>query len=263
MKPVVWVFAHMRNEAAILPFWLRHYSAFADRIVVYDDGSNDGTLEALAMNPRVHVADLDMGGIYEDALLWLAHESYPIAAGQADYCMWVDADEFIYHPKMLECLAWHKAQGHEVIETVGFNMMGSGGIPADDGHSQLTDIYRTGVRAPIYSKPVVFDPRAKVSWSRGKHTLMCPGMVIGRDRDEYKPNPWRLKLLHYRFLTPEYTAERNARQYERVGVDKGAAWSCAPTFTGEHSAAWVERTMHLARDVVDLNACYLPGVQDA
>ncbi len=262
MKPIVWVFAHMRNERALLPFWLRHYEQFADKIIVFDDGSTDGTLEMLAAHHRVCVSDIAMGGINEDELLSLAHRTYPLACGQADYCMWVDADEFAYHPDMLDCLAYHRTAGHEVIETVGFNMMGAD-LPLDDGVSQLTAIYRTGVRAPVYSKPIVFNPKAKVSWSRGKHTLACPGMVIGKDRDEYKPHVGRIKLLHYRFLTPEYTRLRNARQYERIGADKSAAWSCAPDRTGEHSPAWVERTMHLARDVVNINACYLPGVQDA
>lgn len=262
MRPIVWVFAHMRNEARLLPFWLRHYSTFAQNILVFDDGSDDGTLEILAQHPKVTVSDLGMGGIDEDELLKLAHRTYPLARGQADYCMWVDGDEFIYHPNMLDALEWHQAQKHEVIETVGFNMMGAE-LPDDDGTSQLTDLYSTGVRAPVYSKPVVFNPKAKVSWSRGKHTLSCPGMVIGKDRDEYHQNPWRLKLLHYRFLTPEYTKLRNARQYDRVGADKGPAWSCAPDRDGEHSPAWVKRTMHLARDVVSLNACYLPGIQDA
>jgi len=69
-----------------------------------------------------------------------------------------------------------------------------------------------------------------------------------------------LKLLHYRFLSPSYAAARNARQYERVGADKGPAWACAPDRDGE---AFPRRGFvalcTLRAMSVDLNACYPAG----
>lgn len=257
----IWVFSHLRNEARILPFFIRHYAAFAEQIHIFDDNSDDGSQAIISSHPKCVLHSISMGGIHEDELLSLAYENYPMARGKADLIMWVDIDEFVYHPTIKECLQWHLDQGHQAIRTVGFNMMGSP-IPDDDGNSQLPDILRTGVRAPIYSKSVVISPDVSVNWSRGKHHLIDPDMKVSPEDHGYEYNPNRLKLLHYRFLTPEYTEERNARQYGRC-KDTGAAWSCLPTHTGEHSPSWVARTRHLARDVVDLSSCYLPPPNDA
>jgi hypothetical protein len=108
------------------------------------------------------------------------------------------------------------------------------GLPKDDGLSQLWQVRRFGVAAPIYSKPVVFRPFAKVRWNRGKHALESGCTVT--------PKP-QLKLLHYRYLGGAYTAQRNARNFERCRLDTGdknAAWTCAPNYKGEHSVQWAE-----------------------
>jgi hypothetical protein len=252
----VWVFAHCRNERQLLPFWLRHYAAFAEQIHVFDDGSDDGSKAILGAHPLVIRHDITMGGLNESALMQLAYESIPLARGRADYIIWADLDEFVYHPRILECLARFKVSGYQVCRTLGFNMMGAE-LPEDDGKSQLWELYRTGVRAPIYSKPIVVDPSARVEWTLGKHRLESQtALSVTPEEDSLQPHPWRLQLLHYRHLTPEYCRIRNARQYNR-SPDKGTAWSCAPEHTGEHSPAWVERVISDARDVVSAEgACY-------
>lgn len=255
----IWVFGHMRNEARLLPFWLRHYAAFADQIHVYDDNSTDGSPELVAQHDKAFFHNAGVQGLKEDELLNLAYRVYPTARGSADFVIWTDIDEFIFHPRIKEALAWHKENGHDVVRTLGFNMMGTP-LPENDGTTQLTDIYRTGVRAPVYSKSVIFNPDIDIRWSLGKHFVYEKGVRVSPIEDEYAHSPHRPKLLHYRYLTPEYCRERNARQYER-SVDKGAAWSNSPDHRGEHSPEWVERTMYFARDVVEETACYLrPGL---
>jgi hypothetical protein len=64
----------------------------------------------------------------------------------------------------------------------------------------------------------------------------------------------KLKLLHYRYLGYEYTRMKNAKNYERCGLkngDKGAAWSCAPGYNGEHSPIWAKKAIQNAINVVD------------
>ncbi len=256
----VWVFSVWKNERALAGFFCRHYAAFAERIIIFDDGSDDGTKEFLRAQPKVTVHDIAMGGIDENGLLDLAYANYPSARGKADYVMWVDADEIIYNSRMLEHLEFCKSHDWKVVRTLGFNMLGKP-LPEDDGVSQLTDIYRTGVRAPIYAKPVVFDPSIDIKWDRGKHKLISGGPASPLHR-EYEAED-RLRLLHYRFLDENYTRDRNARQYDRVGPDKGAAWSCAPNRTGEHSPEWSARMGKIARDVVADDARYLPHPHDA
>lgn len=255
----VWIFSYCRNEKDMMPWFLRHYAVFAEQIHIFDDHSDDGTREIVQAHPKAVLHDIPFTGLEEGKLMAFSYANIKEAIGFADYVMWPDADEFLYHPNMLECLSHFKDGGYNVVHTLGFNMMGKP-LPVDDGKSQLTDIYRTGVRAPIYSKPIIVDPSANVKWSLGKHHLINPEELRPTPcYQHYAPEKWRVRLLHYRYLTPEYCRQRNARQYER-SIHKGTAWSCAPTWTGEHSPEWVEVAIKKTHDVVHDDAhWFAPG----
>jgi glycosyltransferase involved in cell wall biosynthesis len=231
----VWVFAICHNDIAILPWWLKHYSEFADKILVWDDDSTDGSKELLAASPRVELFRWPHNtGLDEDAILEFAISAYPMAQGKADWVIWADCDEFIYDPNILAVLEKEKADGIQLIQTAGFNMTGDG-VPPFRGKRQLWEIRQQGVRSNIYAKPVVFDPARYVRWNRGKHAIVETNAKLS-------DGP-KLKLLHYRYMGYSYTAFKNAKNYSRVGLlsgEKAHAWSCAPTYTGEHSPEWSE-----------------------
>lgn len=247
----IWVFMHVRNEENILPFALRHYAQFADQIHVYDDRSTDATRAIVAAHPKALLHDIPFSGLDETALLDLAYHEYPKAQGNADWVMWPDVDEFLYAPNIADTLA-HFAD-FDCVRPLGFNMMG--GVPVDDGHSQIWELLRTGIRAEVYSKPIIFRPECVIRWAPGKHKLSEPKPHRPPEEDPTQPNPWRIKLLHYRYLTTEYTRARSARQFDR-STSKGTAWGCSPEYKGEHSAEWVDRVLPYAYDVVADDACY-------
>jgi hypothetical protein len=261
--PIVWVFAHCHNEAPILPFWLRHYAAFAEQIHVFDDHSDDGTRDLLIAHPKVTVHDWPgKDGMDETLNLKIAAETYPMARGHADWVMWPDMDEFLYHPDILGYLSrWHSER--DVLYPWGFNMLSPDGLPPDDGHSQLWELIKEGVPAPVYSKPVIFQPYIKkIQWIRGKHQIHSsdPVLRIGTVPTDNPSDEWAVKLLHYRFLGVEYTRERNRRNYARAGIisgDKGFAWGVAPNYHGEGSPYWVQQMLPNRYNVVVANAGYI------
>lgn len=237
MKILVCVITH--NCAREIVFFLRHYCAFADEVWAFDDKSTDETGQILQSWPKVKLEDWPYpdSGIDEELFLDFAYLTYPKAAGKFDWVIWVDPDEIIYHPNIHEVLT-HNLMKYDVIRASGFNMTGIG-YPLDDGR-QIWEIVQSGVRAPVYSKPIVFNPRASVRWNRGKHQLeKCNPRV--------SPEPL-LKLLHYRYLGEDYTRQKNAKNYARCGLkngDKAAAWTCAPNYDGrdsnhEGSPLWAE-----------------------
>lgn len=235
----IWVYCVCFNERDMAPFFMRHYNQFADRITFYDDHSTDGTREFLGKFPNVVIRDCPWIGIEEDACLKLSTSAYKEARGEADWIMWVDMDEFVYDlnvPSILErCLEY------DVVNSFGFNMAHEG-MPEDDGISQIWEIEKRGVLAPCYGKPVVFKPGVDIGWIRGKHKLEN---VQGL---KSTPTPM-LKILHYRYMGYNYTKNRNARNYDRC-VFKGVAWSCLPTFTGDHSPEYARKILEVAKEVI-------------
>ena len=248
MKILVFVITY--NCRDTIGYWLRHYETFADEISAFDDHSTDGTRYLLQNHPKVKLRDWPhKTGIDED--LFLAHwqEWYPKARGHFDWVIIVDPDEFIWGLNIRQTLNHALAVRTEVVRSAGFNMVGDG-LPKDDGHSQIYEISPMGVRAPVYSKSVVFQPHIKINWNRGKHALEnCNPIVSAHEV---------FKLLHYRYMGAEYTRAKNAKNYARCGLlsgDKGAAWSCSESYDGEeleHSPKWAESAKAKAFNVLQI-----------
>lgn len=228
-------------------FFLRHYETFADEIAIFDDGSTDGSREVFRAHPKVLLRDWPHpgSGIQEDLFLAFLYRTYPTAARHGfDWFIVVDPDEFLVASAPREVLEQALMDGIEVIQTKGFNMAGAG-FPKDDGR-QIYEINPMGVSAPVYSKPVIIRPTAKVEWIRGRHGLeKCnPKLSAGP----------LFKLIHARYLGSAYTRLRNARNYDRLGADKGAGWSCAPSYDGvdkEHSPMWADAIIPKAFNVLE------------
>lgn len=92
----VWVYAVMWNERELLPWWVRWYRQFAERIVVYDHASDDGCRE-LARELGCEVRDFpgQPGVIFEPALTATKNSCWKEARGEADFVVVVDLDEFV------------------------------------------------------------------------------------------------------------------------------------------------------------------------
>src|SRR6185295_1134641 len=121
----IWVFTVVHNEEAMAPWFLRHYGQFAERILVWDAGSTDRTRQIFASHPSVSLFDWPgPNGIDEDYNLHFAYDTYPCARGKADWCIWVDCDEMVWHPDIRTLLKSLKdfVYGYsiDVIGTAGF-----------------------------------------------------------------------------------------------------------------------------------------------
>ena len=233
----IWIYSFCWNEKDMLPFYLRHYSTFAEKIILFDDKSDDGTLEIASKCPLVEVRECPYSGLNDNENLCLSQEAYKEARGKADWVMWMDIDEIIYAPDIVETLK--QCSEYDVASTDGYNMTGMG-VPIDDGR-QIYEIRRSGVRAPVYAKPVIFKPEADMKWTRGRHAVEgCDAKIT--------PDPL-FKLLHYRYMGWKYTEERNLRNYDRAGRS-ACAWSCSPEWKGEHSPVWADYAMLKAFNVI-------------
>lgn len=193
------VYSIMRNEIDILPYFLRHYETFADRIFVWDDDSDDGTIEILDNHPKVVLLRLTEHGVndhYWINKLWPQYKI--ISRGYADWCICVDADEFVYHPNIIARLEECSSLGKKQIRCVGYTMF-TEEFPITNG--QIYDEITHGVTDRWSTKTAIFNPKFDITYSIGRH--------YSYPKIANEENPIiDFKLLHYRYLGYDYMIER-------------------------------------------------------
>ena len=188
------------QERVIIPFFLRHYERFADRIVVYDGRSTDGTRELVEQHSLANLYDHDTGGVLDDEEnVRIKNEAYK--QEDADWYIVVDCDEFIYHAKGVRTLLEHYTRlGVTFPGVEGWDMIGEK-IPFD---GLLTEHIRMGVRNWRYlDKQCVFAKGVNPVYAPGAHSCAPTGNVVVSPEID-------LKLLHYKYLSLEYIQRKVA-----------------------------------------------------
>jgi hypothetical protein len=224
------------NEAEMLGFFFRHYDRWVDRYVVFDDGSDDGTLEILHAHPRVEVRAFPRhADSFVHAHTHLNNTAWNESRGVADWVVLADVDELLAHPRLpiRDYLAAQRAAGVTLIPGLGFGMVADD-LPPDTG--QLEDAVRTGRPRAAFNKIGVFDPDAveTLGIDHGRHVAAPRGDVLLPARDE-------VMLKHFKHLGFERwcarddalatrrgqrdLAERLGKHYLQTRAEREAFWA--------------------------------------
>ncbi len=181
---VITVVTITKNEHDMIPFFMRHYQAVADRIIVYDESTDDTPQIVKQMGGEV--IEMEPGnGIRDDI-----HAELKSHAGGNFGGHWIivaDVDEFIYHSDLRRLLADYMAHGITLPRTEGWAMVGDRLLT--DGY--LTDHLQYGLPDKIYSKRIVYRSHLQIAYRPGAHKVQASGDVPSPNVD--------LKLLHYKF----------------------------------------------------------------
>lgn len=232
MTPRVWVYSLMWNEAMFLPFYLRHYGAFAERIVIYDHHSTDGSRE-IVQAAGCEVRDYNAPGIHEPSVTALYNTCYHEARGQADWVIIADIDEIIVHPDWPALFVGADRAKARALQCGGYTMMHDM-PPVDDGR-QIYEGYRLGVRDRTFDKVAVFRPEVNINYDHGRHHAKPDAFPIA---------PGTLKLLHYRYWGKEWLEMRHMMHAHRMSLDNRLnGWGINKlNDTGEYyTLSWFER----------------------
>jgi len=208
----VWVFTICKDEVDMIGWFLRHYETFAERIIVYDEQSTDGTREILKAHPKVEVREWPHKGLDDVQFVHCINSAYHEAAGKADWVIWPDVDELLYSPNIEYVLNSAK---EDMILATGYALISRyekrvGYKPG----SQLYEVIRTGYPQPNYDKYICWRPHVQVTHNIGRHTDSgyphCSG-VLGTIP--------KLKLFHcHHVWGVEHTIKVNARNLDRAVV---------------------------------------------
>lgn len=235
MSERVWVMTLVKNEHVLMPYWIRHYAAFAERIIVYDDASDDDTW-AIAQAGGAEVRAWTGNGAHIDDYerVAFANGAYIEARGQADWIIWADGDEFFYHRTILDKLATYRAEGIVLPRVEGWAMIAPE-LPTTDG--QIWQQCNHGVPAPPYCKPTLFCPELNLNWDVGKHQATVDGRFVSPEQQ-----PDAIKLLHYRWFGKDYNEQRAKWEWERMAPQQAHnfAGHYEPGSTLPYSVNWYE-----------------------
>lgn len=200
------------NEAYILPYFVAHYRQLAERIIVYDNQSNDGTA-GLARELGCEVIPYQSHGCDRDDQTRLQNTLADLHR-EADWLIIVDTDELLYHPNLKELLAEATEQGCSAFRAEGYEMVSEWplalGIP-------LTEQVTAGMPCITYTKPAIYAPKliTETNYAMGRHAWKPTGQV------RYHPTP--LALLHYKFVGGLERVVRKHQEYmERISTPGSA-----------------------------------------
>lgn len=200
------------NEVEILPYTLRHYKTFCDRIVVHDDQSDDGSRDVIKA-AGVELADRHTGGVIDEHE-YCRVKSQSWKGTKADWVISVDADELIYFPQGGEStLAAYDKTNVAVVKPRGFEMF-SDTYPTTD--KQIYDEIKMGATDDKwYGKPALFSAKRvkEINYGLGCHG--CSGRLV---TGEAFSNPVTFSvpltyLLHFKHIGG---VERIAKRYDDV-----------------------------------------------
>jgi hypothetical protein len=213
------VYSVMHNEAEILPYFLRHYGSFAERIFVWEDQSTDGTRQLLEAQSKVSVFNCEQHGIQDIWWVQALWPQYETLSRDADWIIVVDADEFVYHPQLLEVLQREKEAGTQLIHAQGFTMLADK-TPTTNG--QIYDEIQRGVPDRWSGKWIVHSPDIHIRFQSGRHGK--PKYEAGVKARAHTG----IRILHYRWLGPQYFQQRDVRNADRLSVATGKAIQYSP-----------------------------------
>ncbi|KKQ98313.1 MAG: Glycosyl transferase family 2 [Candidatus Woesebacteria bacterium GW2011_GWB1_39_12] len=208
---IIHVYSVMKNEERLLPYFLRYYSTFADRIFITDDGSTDKTIEIAKKNPKVTLLSYNFRGDfskYHNACFYKFYKKY--SRGVANWVMCPDGDEFLYNKDIIGVLSQQQERGIKAIKASGMTMF-SENFPTTKG--QIYEECYFGVRSHLYDKMIIFNPEINVRFNMGKHITYLP---------KGASHSWaKILLLHYRYISRNTSLERlyiNTARYTENGL---------------------------------------------
>ena len=190
------VYTFCWNEIFLLPHFFKNYE-WADKIIVYDNCSDDGSRDFIESHPKGELRSFDSGGASsEQQRIDIKNDCWK--GDTSDWVVVCDIDEFLIDHEKLEDYV-----GKDVVFDCKTWQMVSEEIPED--FDTVTLKYHF---PPWDNKAICFSPRIEeINFGPGSHKCRPkPKKIVVKDVMEYK---------HFAALSPDYLINRWKRLSKR------------------------------------------------
>ena len=205
-QPIIHVYTVCWNEEKFLPFFIKHYGSFCDKIIVYDNESTDSTLDILAKNPNISVITYKTGNkINDNEYQRIKNTAWKQSRGKADFVIVCDTDELLYD-KNDNIKNTLKMSRNTIFRPEGYEML-SECFPS---YEKPLRQQCKGLPSQYYCKKIIFDPHCIVDIN------YYPGCHEADPRGYVKTGTSEFLLLHYKRIGVEYIVNRYRTFTERL-----------------------------------------------
>lgn len=251
------VYTIVRNEEYMMPFFMRHYLRFAYNIYIYDDHSDDNTLnylqgviDGIKSNENhdrpveIIIKTLPFQGLDDIAFVEYLHDEYRKISTPKFGNIWVmmpDVDEFLMFDRYK--MRDGEIQGKKLFFSEGYQMLSE---TPPQGNGQIYDYVKMGIRDNQYDKPILFKADQDINLAYGRHNFTSPNPVeVGHG----------IKLLHYRYLGEEYIRQRHSRNSSMINQRNRVLLHGSHTYpeniAGKYSIEWYKNALKEAKPCLD------------
>lgn len=195
-------FAICWNEEKFLPYYLRWYTSFCDKVTIFDNFSTDNSKNIIQSFPRTVYKTYGKKGQLDDDV-YLDIKNHCWKQSRSDYVIIGDIDEINYHPSILDYLGTQKR--YSIIQPPAFEMV-SKKYPTEE--KQIFKIIKEGIprtKNKDVNKRSIFDPQRvrEINYHKGCHRSDPEGDINILDLEKCD-----IKFLHYKWIDSDHVWNR-------------------------------------------------------
>lgn len=226
------VFTLCYNEMDILPFVIDYWRLFARHVYVFDNGSDDGSVEYLKEFNWISVMPFYSDGLNDARYLDIKNNVWKIS--DADFVVVCDMDECLYHENIMDVLQYMKER-NQTISTTAFLNAVSIDFQEYQGNGTLyhqIDGVRFSNNVNLGDKCIIFNPRMVnvINYEPGAHKCHPYGMVNMYDRQNDDP----IMTIHIKNLSINKTIDRLHMYQNRLSeINKRNHWGGHYSYSDE------------------------------
>ena len=167
------------NEMEILPFVVEYWKRYATKVVVYDNGSTDGSVEFLKQYDWIEVRSFDTNGKKDnDTQALIKNTCWKESREEYDFVIVSDLDECLYFANNCSVLDDMMQGGYDILGTPWYALCEDYKPKYEEGkllHEQCSKFYKEKSnhvkRYEHLGKFILFNPKFinDMNWSVGSH----------------------------------------------------------------------------------------------